>query len=114
MKTSWIIGVVMMYILILSVELVVTGGTAFGTTAQGNLNGLTSNTMTNYSSGTSAFTAIFSQAGSYFMTFLNAVMLWSPTLFSGYYVYFWLFFCLPIDIGMVMSIAQVARGVHAS
>lgn len=113
MKTSWIIGVITIYLIIMAAELMATNGTAFSASTSENLTTLMSPTMANYSSSTSAFASIVTNVGTYVMTFLQAMFLWSPTIFSGYWIWFWLFICLPVSIGMVLSVVQILRGVRA-
>jgi hypothetical protein len=50
----------------------------------------------------------------YIKSFIQMVFLWNGTLWSGSWYYFYLFVCLPVCIGVVMSIVFILRGVHSS
>ncbi len=71
-------------------------------------------TMTNISGQVSAAVTIITNIGNYCVAFLGALFLWSPTIWSGYFVWIWFLVCLPISIGMVFSVITILRGVHAS
>ena len=114
MKTSWIIGVMMLYLLIFAAEMMVTGGTAFNATQHSQLERLMAPTMTNQSGVVSGAVALVSNAGTYFVTFVSALFLWSPSVWTGYLVWFWLFICLPISIGMVIGVVTILRGTSSS
>ena len=111
MKTSWVIGVLMIYIFIFFCEILVTNGPMFN---QSSLNPLLSVSLYN-SSGIIASTATFMvNIGNYIYGLIQILTLYQPTVFAGNYFYLWLFLCLPIDIGMIFSIASIIRGVHSS
>lgn len=113
MKTSWIIGIVTLYLIIFAVEMMVTKGTAFSSGVNGQLNSMMGISMANYSNSNTAFVSLIINAGTYIMTFINVVFLWSPTVFAGYGIWFWQFICLPVSIGTVISMVQVIRGVRS-
>lgn len=113
MKTSWIIGIMSLYLLILGAELMLTEGTAFSAGTREQMQTLLSPVMANYSNTTTAFASTIINGGAIIMTFLNAVFLYSPTLFASYGMWFWFYICLPIAVGTIISIVQVFRGVPA-
>ena len=42
---------------------------------------------------------------------IEIIFLWSPSLWSGNWYWFWLLFCLPVAVGMVASLVFILRGV---
>ncbi len=121
MKTSWIIGVVMLYLLIFACEVFVTGGTTLaGTTSSGVTNIVTDNSTSlmspNLQESTNAFTsawAIATGVARYLSLIIQVLFLWCPTVFSGYMIWFWWFICFPVDCGMIFSIVTIIRGGHS-
>ena len=85
MKTSWVIGVIMFYLLIFGIEMMVTDGTAFSANETQRLNVLMGPTMTNQSGATSALVSLAKNVGTYFVTFLNAIFP-KPTSWERNYV----------------------------
>ena len=114
MKTSWIIGVMMLYLLIFGIEMMVTEGDAFNVTQQDQLTALMSPAMTNQSGVVSGAVAFVANIGTYFATFVSALFLWSPSVWTGYLIWFWLFFCLPISVGMIVGVVTILRGGASS
>lgn len=122
MKTSWIIGVMMAYLVIFAVEMFLTGGTSFGaTTSSGIVNTATANQSTlmfpELQESTNIFTAAWATLtglGVYLKLVLQMLVLWSPTLFTGNLLWFWWFVCFPVDVGMVIGLIFVVRGVHSA
>lgn len=112
MKQSWIIGTIMLWLLIFTSELMATGGTAFS--HQSALNSLASPAFVNQSGVVSAATSIFVGIGSFLVSFVEAIFLWSPTVFAGHWIWAWEFICLPISISFVIVILTIVRGVHSS
>ena len=110
MKHSWVMGVVLLYLLILGVEMMVTEGTAFSSAAESQIEGLLSPSMTNQSGAVTSIISLASQAGTYFMTFVNAVFLWSPSVWTGYLVWVWFYLCVPITVTMIIGVIIVLRG----
>lgn len=114
MKQSWIIGVISLWLLILTCELVATGGTAFSASVSSNMTALAHPNMANYSNVFSNTASIIYQVGTYLTLFLGAIFLWSPTLFAGSWIWFWVFICFPISVSFVIVIITILRGVHAN
>ena len=113
MKTSWIIGVAMMWLFILFCETLVTANPIFNP-AGGAVSALLSVSISNSSGALAATLTFIGNLGNYFLAFFQLVTLYQPTVFSGSYFYLWLFLCLPIDIGMVFGVVTILRGVHSS
>lgn len=110
MKHSWVWGVIAFYLLILGIEMMVTGGSAFSSTGQSNLEAMMSPTLTNQSGVVAAVWSTATQVASYFITFIQAIFLWSPSIFTGYLVWLWVYICLPTTITMIIGIIIVLRG----
>ncbi len=53
------------------------------------------------------------KAWDYFKRFIEIVFLWSPTMWSGNWVWFWWVFCFPIACGMIASVVSMIRGVSS-
>ena len=110
MKHSWVMGVVMLYLLVLGVEMMVTGGTAFSSEGQGYLDSLVSPAMSNQSGALTSIVSLAIQVGTYFETFIKAVFLWSPSVWTGYLIWVWFYMCVPLTIAMIIGIIIVLRG----
>ena len=124
MKTSWIIGVVMLWLLILSCEMFASGRPLGVITAEGQ-NVLTDNGTVSVLQGAaspiqesgSIFTgawAIMTHVADYLRAFISILLLWSPTVFVGYYLWVWWFICFPVDCAMIFGIVSLVRGVHSA
>lgn len=111
MKTSWIIGVAMMWLFILFCEVLATNGTIFNPSG---VNSLLSLSIANSSGALAATLTFIGNLGNYFLAFIQLVTLYQPTVFSGNYIYMWYMICLPIDIGMIFGVVTILRGVHSS
>ncbi len=111
MKTSWVIGVVMMWIVIMGLEMMATGGTFFSTSSHTSLETLAGPILTNLSSSTPAIVSIVTNVGNIFITIIEVAFLYSPTIWTGYWLWVWMVCCLPVGIGMVYGAVSLARGV---
>ncbi len=122
MKTSWMIGCIMAYLLIFAAEMVATGGTVFNaTTASGisnvaavNQTGLMAPTIQESTNVFTAAWAVIAGVAAYLRLILQMLALWSPTIFVGDYLWFYWFICFPVAAGMVVSIVFIVRGVHSA
>jgi hypothetical protein len=111
MKTSWIIFIAFAYIAIFYFGGVAQYANLMDAKYIAGLQSLGQPTGTNWLlQGISQISEIWT----YFTTFIKMVFLWNGTLWTGYWYYFYLFVCLPICIGIVMSIVFILRGVHSS
>ena len=114
MKTSWLIGCLILWLAIFL------------------MSGVVSNTTTMSGSDVGVFESIFHLVGANSSeTTLNVVtvltdiwivikgiayilLLWFPTLWTGYWVWFWYLVCLPVCLGVAFSIISMVRGVGSS
>jgi hypothetical protein len=51
---------------------------------------------------------------SYMKVFIPMIFLYNATVWSGYWIWFYFFVCLPICVGMVFSIVTIMRGSSSS
>ncbi len=114
MKTSWIIGALMFYLGILFVEMVMTGSAIFAAGVTANQGILTSPTITGTTGVIAQAFTFVSNVKAYLEVLVPMLLLWSPTVFSGVMGWFWWFICFPLDVGLVVSIIWIARGVGSS
>ena len=115
MKTSWIIGVVMLWLLILACEMFATGGVTLGVGAgvQPTLMGAGMPIAESSSIFTGAW-AIMTHVADYLRAFISILLLWAPTVFVGYYLWVWWFICFPVDCALIFGIVSLVRGVHSA
>jgi hypothetical protein len=110
-KTSWIIYLVFVYIAIFYFASVAEYANLMNAATMAHLQSLGQPHGTNWL--LQGLTQI-SEVWSYFTVFIGMVFLWNGTLWVGAWYYFYLFVCLPICIGIVMSLVFILRGVHSS
>lgn len=112
MKTSWIIGVIMFYLLILGLELMITEGTLFSNAVTRNVGTLYQPELAAQSNIVTQGIAILSQIGEYIVAVLEVLFLWSPSVFSGYMIWVYWFVCFPVACAMFFGIILSSiRGV---
>jgi hypothetical protein len=111
LKTSWIIFVVFAYLAIFYFGGIAEYNSLLNSQVVANVQSLAQ------PSGTNFFVAGVMQVAllwDYIRNFIQMIFLWNGTLWVGSWLYFYYFVCLPICIGVVMSIVFVLRGVHNS
>ena len=67
--------------------------------------------------GTNFFSALASGikfVWDYLTVVIKWIFLWNPTLWSGNWLWFYYFVCMPICISLIISIVFILRGVHNS
>lgn len=115
MKPSWIVGIFMLYILILVMELGVTGNDQFSDL--GNLSIMEKQGLLiapNLASNTNIITAGLSwipQVVAYVEVFFQVLLLWAPSIFVGVYLWFYWCFIFPVAVGTMFGIVMLIRGV---
>lgn len=123
MKISWVLGVIMFYILILCCELFAThgGGSVYSSnTTVEFTNVATQNQsltiepsyLTSSSTASAAWT-VATNIGQTLGIISSFLVLWSPTVFSGNMLWVWWFVCFPTDVAMIFAILALVRGVHS-
>ena len=114
MKSSWVMGIVMMYLLILALEMMVTGGSVFASIPSSNQSIFMQPDISSSGGVIADLWTIITNVGRYLKVFAEILVLWAPTVFSGYLLWIWWFICFPIDCMMVFAIVTIARGVHSA
>ncbi len=117
MKSSWILAIVMLYLVIFGAELMVTGGSSFSNSLTTNQSTLMSPDVSNIAGTSSNEVSFVKNLGYYFnlfVSFAGIFALWQPTVFSGLFLWFWWFICFPIDLMMVFAVVSMLRGVHSA
>lgn len=111
MKTAWLIFMVFAYIAIFYFAGVAEYKNLMDAQTVANIQALTQPSGTNWLiQGLSQLNA----AWDFFVNFIKMVLLWNGTLWVGSWLWFYYCVCLPICAGIVISLAFILRGVHAS
>lgn len=111
MKTSWIIFIILVYIAIFYFAGVAEYANQMNAATVAHIQSLGQPEGTNWVlQGVSQINKVWD----YMMVFIQMVFLWNGTLWTGVWLYFYFVVCLPICIGVVMSIVFILRGVHSS
>ncbi len=66
------------------------------------------------SSDTSGIAVLMTNGKPIVDAFIRIVFLYSPTVWTGYLCYFWLYICLPIAISTIVALLFIIRGVGVS
>ena len=114
MKTSWIIGIFMFYLILAALAVMIEQTTTMNSTVLGSIASLLRPTVTNVAGETIGFISFVTNIGSYIMAFIRALFLFFPSVWTGYLYWFWLFVCVPISVGMILSIVIILRGSSAN
>lgn len=118
MKQSWVVGIVMLYVILQGLTMIVQASTTGDSGVWNILDGVFKYNLSQVQgSSTSLISSIWvpAQVGiSVLMTFLSVIMLYYPALFHGNYIWFWFVICLPISVGFVISIVTTIRGVAST
>jgi hypothetical protein len=119
MATKWIIGLITIYFAILLCTTIANNANQFTSAEVARIQHLmqpigtdiTSITSTNIiGQGVSMITNVWS----YVVVFLESLFLWSPSLWTGSWLWFYYFFCIPLCISIAMTVVFALRGVHSS
>lgn len=116
MKQSWVVGIIMIYVILQGLTMVVQTSTTGESSVWSILHNMYAVNLTQ-NVVISAVSSIFAAAGvvlAIFATLLQMIFLYYPALFSGVYLWFWFVVCFPIACGFVVSIVSVIRGVPAA
>lgn len=119
MKGSFIQGVVMLYVILMGLQLFVTGGTAPSSTGAGaelyNVPIPNSMVEKKLDTGDSIIGAKPEISAGMIMKVGQMAMLQFPGIFTGYYVWIWYIFCLGVAIAFwIIIFLAVVRGVGSS
>jgi hypothetical protein len=110
-KTSWIIFIAFAYIAIYYFAGVAEYANLMNAQTVANLQALGQPHGSNW---LLQAVAQITEVWTYIKIFIQMVFLWNGTLWSGSWLWFYYAVCLPICIGVVMSIVFILRGVHSS
>ena len=116
MKQSWIVGIVMLYIILQGLTMVMQADTIGATSIWGVMDSLWRLNYTN-TFGASAVTAALVPGAvmiSVMLSFGQILILYYPVIFQGTYVWFYWCVCLPIAIGFIISLITILRGVGSN
>lgn len=113
MKTSWVAGLFAVYFLVMGLEMMMSGASGLSSTVSANAEALAGSGFADQSSSVSAFAAIVTGVSAFFVTFVQTVFLYSPTLFAGSMNWIWFYFCLPLSLATIFAVVSIARGVSA-
>ena len=117
MKTSWIIAIVMLWVVFFIFGSIAEQQNTFGSSqvSQGqslmqpvgtDITGL--NSIPVIGQAISLITNVWS----YLVTFIQMVFLWFPDLWAGSWLWFYFILPFPVSVGLVISIVFILRGVH--
>lgn len=108
MKTSWIIGVVMWWIVGYICASIIQANNAFGSTQTSLIKALFTPAI---SDSSNALITVFANIGTYIKGFFQLLFLYFPSVWVGQWVWIWFIFAVPIAIGIIMTIVFIMRGV---
>ncbi len=113
----------MAYLVLFGLELFATGGHLFSAMTSSGV----ANVVATYheilmspafAGSANLFTAAWAvvvDVALYLTIFVQILFLWMPTVFSDpNMLWLWWYVCLPVDLGMVLSIVFIVRGVHSA
>ena len=108
MKSSWISGIVTLYLIILGCAFMAEGGTtgdAFSSIATDNASVFIRPSYSSFDELVS-----FKEAGEFLKNWGQMLMLYSPTVFDGQMIWFYWFFCFPVACAMIFTIFAIVFG----
>lgn len=118
MAPKWIIGIITIYLAILLATTITNQANQFTTSTVADLQAMAQPSGTDLTSLGSGLSAggdfsLVTNVWSYIKTFIQAAFLWSPSLWTGTWYWFYWFFCFPLCVSMVITIIFVLRGVRS-
>ncbi len=119
MKTSWIIGIMMLWVVCYLLCSVIEGTNLFGSAQTGTIQGMMQPAGTDVSSfeDTSAIGQAYSlitNVWSYIKPVIQAIFLFFPDLWNGVWLWFYYIVIMPISVGLIVSLVFIFRGVHSA
>lgn len=117
MKTSWFIGLMMLYITLYILSSIAAQSNMVTATQISAIQGFMQPVGTDMSSaststtGISAAFVLITNVWSYLRPIIEAIFLWNASLWTGNWIWFYYCVCMPISVGMIVSIVFVLRGV---
>jgi hypothetical protein len=117
MKISILVGCLTLWVILFALAGIVEQSNApqSGSSSFNLLTSLFQPTMQNSSGGFigSAVAFVVNAAG-FFLSVIKMIFLWFPSVWAGDYIWFWYLLCVPVGIGIVVSIVIIARGSSSS
>jgi hypothetical protein len=110
MRTGTLVGIVILYMVILGLEMMVTGGIDFTNNVTNSAGALLQPDVAASGNIATQTWAVISNIGSYVGAIFGAILLWSPTVFSGYMLWLYWFICFPIACAMIYAVITMIRG----
>lgn len=119
MKQAWIVGTIMLYIILMGLQIFVTGGTSTSSTGIGaeTYNYEFPSDVTAHTSPDTGQSSVEINAGTIASSIWNVgqmAMLRFPALFTGYYNWFWWTFCFPVAVSFWVVMFTIFRGVGST
>ena len=115
MKMSFIIGWAALFISLIFFDTIVQQSTGIGSDTYGWVKSLGEPDITNMTSpGVGQLISLITYVGQYIVTFISMIFLWFPSIWTGNWIWFYWFFCVPVTIGFIVSIVFVLRGVGST
>lgn len=118
MKTSWIIGIVSLWVVCYILCSVIENTNLFTSEQTGMIQsmlqpeGTEITSIENASSIGQAYSLI-TNVWSYLISVIKVIFLWFPDLWSGNWIWFYYCFIAPLSIGLIVSIVFILRGVQS-
>lgn len=119
MKQAWIVGTIMLYVLLMGLQMFVTGN--FDTSATGVGSELHDyelpSEVTPHTDPDTGQSSVEIDAGTIASAIWNVgqmAVLYFPGLFTGNYIWFWWVFCFPITVSFWVVMFTIFRGVGST
>jgi hypothetical protein len=110
-KTSWLIFMLLVYFAIFYFAGVAEYNNLFTPALASSVKSLGTPTGTNWIvAGIMQISAVWE----WVKTLIQMLFLWNGTLWTGGWLYFYYFVCLPLTIGIIGTLVFILRGVHSS
>ena len=106
MRMGIVVSLVMWWLTVFALEMMLTNGTLLDPKVNGALESMMGPSLNNYSGAT-----LFTNGAALFVTIINAIFLWSPTVFAGDLVWLWVLISVPFTVAAIYSIVSMLRGV---
>lgn len=114
MKTSWAIGVIVLYLLVASIAVMIEQTTTMNSSVWNTIGSLMRPAINTTTTETAGFLSLIGNLGDYLRIFIGALFLYFPSVWDGYLIYFWLFVCVPVSCGMIIAVISLFRGSSAT
>lgn len=110
MKSSWLAGIVLLYVGLLFLSMVAENNSAIGASDINLFNGILNPQGTDFSNPLVATYSLMTDVWQYVKLFIQIVFLWFPDLWTGSWIWFYYFVAFPISAMMIFSFISLLRG----